>query len=257
MTRGRPCGDEKISNLPHPTGPDLFGAFSRMKAVSLSHTLSPAIPLWPGDPPVEFEDWAAIDPDGYYLRRFSMSEHAGTHVSAPASFHHGGKTVDEYEVRDLVQPAVVIDVRQQCSRDRDYALTVDDFLEWESRHGEAPSGSLALLLTGWSNRWNDPATYLGGDGSGALHFPGFGPDAAALLVHERRVSGLGTDTAGVEPGVDTAFTVSRMALARNLIVLQNLANLDSLPPTGAVLVIGLLRLEGGSGSPAAVTAFVP
>ena len=206
---------------------------------------------------MQFDDWAAIDPDGYYLRRFSMSEHAGTHVSAPASFHLGGKTVDEYEVRDLVQPAVVIDVRRQCSQDRDYALTLDDLGEWESRHGEVPSGSLVLLLTGWPERWNDPAAYLGGDGSGALHFPGFGHEAAALLVRERRVSGLGTDTAGVEPGVDTAFTVSRMALANNLVVLQNLANLDSLPAKGAVLVIGLLRLTGGSGSPAAVTAFVP
>ncbi len=206
---------------------------------------------------MQFDGWTDIDPDGYYLRRFSMSEHAGTHISAPASFRPGHKTVDEYEVRDLIQPAVVIDIRRQCSRDRDYALTVEDLLEWESRHGEVPSGSLALLLTGWSERWSDPAAYFGGDGSGALRFPGFGPEAAALLVHERRVSGLGTDTAGVEPGVDTAFTVSTMALAGNLIVLQNLANLDSLPAKGAVLVIGLLKLEGGSGSPASVTAFVP
>ena len=206
---------------------------------------------------MQFDDWTAIYPDGYYLRRFSMSEHAGTHVSAPTSFHPGGKTVDEYEVRDLVQPAVVIDIRQQCSRDRDYALTLDDLGKWESRHGEVPSGSLALLLTGWPERWNDPAAYLGCDGSGALHFPGFGPEAAALLVRERCVSGLGTDTAGVEPGVDAAFTVSTMALASNLIVLQNLTNLDRLPAKGAFLVIGLLKLEGGSGSPAVVTAFVP
>ena len=186
-----------------------------------------------------------------------MSEHAGTHLSAPASFHPGGRTVDEYEARELFRPAVVIDVRRQCSSDRDYSLTPDDLHEWESRHGEVPSGSLALLLTGWSERWNDPADYLSTDATGTLHFPGFGPEVAAMLVHERRVSGLGTDTAGVEPGLDTAFAVSRLALTRNLIVLQNLTNLDSLPPTGAVLAIGLLKLEGGSGSPAAVTGLIP
>ena len=186
-----------------------------------------------------------------------MSEHAGTHLSAPASFHPGGRTVEEYEARELIRPAVVIDVRRQCSSDPDYALTPDDMLEWESRHGELPPGSLALLLTGWSERWNDPGNYLGMDAAGMLHFPGFGPEVAAMLVHERRVSGLGTDTAGVEPGLDTAFAVSRLALARNLIVLQNLTNLDRLPPTGANLVIGLLRLQGGSGSPAAVTGFIP
>ena len=206
---------------------------------------------------MRFDEWSAIDPDGYYLRRLSMSEHSGTHLSAPAGFHPGGRTVDEYEARELVRPAVVIDVRPRCDANRDYALTLDDLREWESRFGEVPSGSLALLLTGWPERWHDPADYLGTDDAGTLHFPGFGPEAADFLVHERRVSGLGTDTAGVEPGVDIAFTVSRLALARDLIVLQNLTSLDSLPPTGAVLVIGLLKLEAGSGSPAAVTGFFP
>jgi kynurenine formamidase len=48
-----------------------------------------------------------------------------------------------------------------------------------------------------------------------------------------------------------------MALENRLIVLENLTNLDLLPPTGALLIIGLLRLEGSSGGPASVTALVP
>jgi kynurenine formamidase len=39
--------------------------------------------------------------------------------------------------------------------------------------------------------------------------------------------------------------------------LENLTNLDQLPPTGALLIIGLLRLEGGSGGPVSLTALVP
>ena len=128
---------------------------------------------------------------------------------------------------------------------------------WESRHGPVPADSVALLLTGWAERWNNPAAYLGADANGGLHFPGFGPDAAALLLNQRGVAGLGTDTAGVEPGTDATFAVSKLVLSQPRIVLENLANLHQLPPTGAVLVIGPLRLEGGSGSPAAVTAFLP
>jgi kynurenine formamidase len=41
------------------------------------------------------------------------------------------------------------------------------------------------------------------------------------------------------------------------IVLENLTKLELLPPTGTTLVIGLLRLAGGSGSPASVLALVP
>ena len=215
------------------------------------------MPHWPGDPLTEFKDWAHIRRDGYYLRRFSMSEHSGTHLVASASFHTDGRPADEYTVQELVKPAVVIDVRQRCEDNPAYALTVDDPTAWESCHHEVPPNTIALLLTGWADRWNNSQDYLGTEAHGGLHFPGFGLEAASLLANERKVSGLGTDTAGVEPGIDDSFAVSRLILAQSRIVLENLASLHLMPPTGAVLVIGLLRLEGGSGSPAAVTALVP
>ena len=186
-----------------------------------------------------------------------MSEHAGTHITAAASFFAGGRTVDDYSLKELIRPAVVLDVQESCRSNSDYALTVEELSRWEQRHGIVPSGSLVFLLTGWSNRWNDPEDYLHEDSNGILHFPGFGLDAAELLVNERMVAGLGTDTAGVEPGVDRDFSVSRLVLGQNLIVLENLANLEQLPPTGSVAVVGPLLLVGASGSPASVTAFVP
>jgi len=39
--------------------------------------------------------------------------------------------------------------------------------------------------------------------------------------------------------------------------MENLANLEQLSPTGTVVIVGVLRLVGGSGSPAAVLAFIP
>ena len=38
--------------------------------------------------------------------------------------------------------------------------------------------------------------------------------------------------------------------------MESLTNLDLLPPIGITLVIGIIRLKGGSGSPASVLAFV-
>ena len=233
------------------------GAFPQRKIVDLSHPVSPRMPRWPGDPPVEFTPWADLSRDGYYLRRFSMSEHGGTHFTAPASYYPNGRTADRYTATELVKPAAVLDVRPQCQANPDYALTPADLLAWESRHGPVPPGALALLLTGWAERWDHPAAYLGADAAGNLHFPGFGLDATELLLNQRAAAGLGTDTAGAEPGIDTGLTVSRLALSQPRIVLENLANLHRLPATGAVLVIGLLRLSGGSGAPAAVTAFLP
>ena len=61
----------------------------------------------------------------------------------------------------------------------------------------------------------------------------------------------------MEPGIDSDFTVNRMALEQRRIVLENLWNLDQLPATGTTLVIGILLLRGGTGSPASVLAFLP
>ena len=94
-----------------------------MNRVDLSHPLSTVTPTWPGEPPVKFEGWSSVERDGHYLRRISLGEHTGTHLTAPATFFAGGKTVDQYRPEELVHGAVVIDVRHRCKNDRDYGLT--------------------------------------------------------------------------------------------------------------------------------------
>ncbi|MEP0858635.1 hypothetical protein [Trichocoleus sp. DQ-U1] len=68
---------------------------------------------------------------------------------------------------------------------------------------------------------------------------------------------MGIDTHGVDPGQDETFSTNRLVLKKAGIVLENLTNLDRLSPTGTTLVIGILRLRGGSGTPVSVLAFVP
>ena len=46
-------------------------------------------------------------------------------------------------------------------------------------------------------------------------------------------------------------------LEKPRIILENLTNLELLPATETTLVIGILRLKNGSGSPAAVLGFCP
>ena len=242
---------------PQNDGPAFGGSISFSKVVELSWPVQPNIPQWPGDPNIEFEKVAEVKKDGYFLRRFAMGEHSGTHLSAQSSFQAGAPGHEAHSPQDLVRPAIVIDISAQAESNRDYALTMNDVLDWESDHGPIPLGCLVLLRTGWQAKWTNPTDYLGGSQTDQLHFPGFGLDAAQLLLEGRAVAGLAADTAGLEPGTDTGFSVSRLALDNRLIVIENLTNLDQLPPTGALLVIGLLRLDGGSGGPVSVTALVP
>ena len=227
------------------------------RVVELSHPIHSAIPRWPGDPPIVFTQAADRNQDGYFLRAFSMGEHAATHLNAPLSFFAGGTGVDTIPPEALIRPAVVIDVREEAATNPDFTLSIEHVRAWEECHGRIAAGSLVLLCTGWGSLWDDPARFLGLDSAGQAHFPGFGADAAGFLLEERQVSGLGSDTHGIEPGWDAQFQVNRLALGAGALVLENLAQLEQLPPVGAVLIIGVLRLVGGSGSPAAVTALIP
>ena len=224
------------------------------KVVSLSHPISPRIPLWPGDPPVVFEDIASLNKDGYFLRRFSMGEHSATHMNAPNSFYADGMGIDGYQPHDLVRPAVVIDVRARCTPD--YAISVQDIQDWERQHGLIEPGCVVLMYTGWQHLWDDPTAFFGQDAQGS-HFPGIGEAAIEFLLSQRQVAGVGIDTHGVDPGQSSTFATNRAVLAGNGIVLECLTNLDLLPVKGATLVIGVLALEGGSGSPASVMALTP
>jgi kynurenine formamidase len=227
------------------------------RVVELSHPLQPGIPLWPGDPPVQFSGLARIPTDGFFLRALSLGEHSGTHLNAPAHFIPGGAAVDAVPPERLVLPAALIDARDHCARDPDYALSTEDLLRWEEAHAPLPPGCLVILFTGWQARWSDPHAFFSPDPTGRLHFPGFSLAAARWLLEQRGAAGLGSDAHSVEPGLDEDFSVNRYALARSALVLENLANLDQLPPIGATLIVGRLALTGGSGSPAAVLALLP
>jgi kynurenine formamidase len=229
-------------------------AYSRV--IHLSHIIHQQIPRWDNDPPVEFTTAAHLETDGYYLRRFSCGEHSATHINAPNSFYSHGVGIDQYSAESLVVSAVVIDIRPSVSVNSDYALTPDDILLWEQQYGNIPPESLVILYTGWQEKWQNPGAFLNKDSSGNLHFPGFSKEATGFLLTQRQISGIGIDTHGVDAGQDTTFATNRLVLEQPRIVLENLTNLDQLPAIGTTLIIGILRLQNGSGSPAAVIALV-
>lgn len=154
-------------------------------------------------------------------------------------------------------PAVVIDVSAKCAADADYQLTRQDVLEWEAANGAIAPGSVVLMLTGWEDKWNDPEAFLNLDKEGNLHFPGFAGETTSWLLSDRQIAGVGIDTHGVDPGLDTSYATNTAMAEGHKIALECLGHLDELPPTGATLVLGALQLENGSGTPLSVIAFVP
>lgn len=236
---------------------------AQSRVVDLTHTLDAKSLYWPTSPTKFSLERLAFGPTpgGYFYSAYAFSapEHGGTHLDAPIHFHQGGVTADAIDLRRLIGGAVVIDIREQSAANADYRLTVADVEAFERANGRIREGAIVLLRTGWSSRWPDARRYLGDDTPGdasKLHFPSFGVEAAKLLVEGRKVAVLGADVASIDYGQSSDFMVHRVAAAAGVPGLENLTNLDQLPPTGAVIIALPMKIGGGSGGPTRVVALV-
>jgi kynurenine formamidase len=228
------------------------------RLIDLTHALSPESPHWPGPgyEPFAYEIFATIADDGVLSGRFTMAEHTGTHLDAPNHFSEGQIPVDRIPLGQLIVRATVIDVREQVRSNPDYQLTPEDVTEWEAEHGTIGDNTLVFMYTGWDARWDDFDSYKNADEDGGLHFPGFSPASAELLVNERNVVGLGIDTLSVDYGMSQDFRVHHISHGQAKYHIENAADLGRLPPSGAWVIVAPIKIENGTGGPARIIALV-
>ena len=234
------------------------------RVVDLSYPYDETTIYWPTEQGFVLEKgFEGVTAKGYFYtaNRFASPEHGGTHLDAPIHFHREGRTVDAIPVDQLVGPGTVVDVSDRCASDRDYQVTIADFLAWENRHGRIPAGAIVLLRTGLGRFWPDRERYMGTSARGEaaiplLHFPGLHPDAAAWLAEERRIDAIGLDTPSIDYGQSTTFASHVALFARNVPALENVANLDALPAKGFTIVALPMKIRGGSGAPVRIIALL-
>jgi kynurenine formamidase len=244
---------------------DVPGLFTGGNLIDLTHAYDSDTVYWPTASGFEMDsDFKGMAEGGYYYEAntFRTAEHGGTHLDAPIHFAKGGQHADEIPLDHLIGPAVLIDVTEQARADRDYRVSVADFLAWEAENGKLPDGVIVLLRTGFGAFWPDSESYLGtadrGEGAvGRLHFPGLHPEAARWLVEHRDIHAIGLDTASIDYGQSTAFESHRILFARNIPAFENIAQLDQLPPSGFHVIALPMKIRGGSGGPLRIVAVVP
>ena len=232
--------------------------------VDLTHAFSESSVYWPTDTVGFVHEELAYGPtEGgwfYSSYRYSAAEHGGTHLDAPIHFAEGRRAADEIPLKDLIGPAAVVDVSDRAHAD--YLVSITNLQEWEADHGRIPGGGILLLRTGWGERYGDRAAYLGTDLTGPaavseLHFPGLDPAAARWLVDNRAIVALGLDTPSLDYGQSSDFRTHVILNSAEVAGFENVANLGELPATGAYVVALPMKIEGGSGGPLRIVAFVP
>lgn len=216
-------------------------------------------------PKVEIHKISEYDNDGPFFawNWMVLGEHSGTHFDAPHHWVTGKDYTDGFtdslDVQRLVAPVNVIDCSAQTAADEDFLLTADHIKAWEKEHGEIGKNEWVVMRTDWDKRVDDEAKFLNADETGP-HSPGPTPDAIEYLLGKGIVGWgtqcIGTD-AGQAGGMEPPYPAHNMLHRDNCFGLASLANLDKLPPKGAILIAAPLKIARGTGSPIRALALVP
>lgn len=233
--------------------------------VDLTHELSEETIYWPTEEPLKkttvFEGYTD---GGYYYTayRFCTAEHGGTHIDAPIHFYENRNTVDQIPIEQLIGSGIVIRISEKADKNRNYQFSVEDILDWETKHGTIPERSIVLIDTGSSKYWPNRKEYMGTNERGKeavkkLKFPGIHPDAAKFLVSKRKIKAVGLDTPSIDFGGSTQYETHQILFEKNIPGFENVANLDQLPNKGFMVIALPIKLKGGSGGPLRIVAFIP
>jgi len=243
-------------------GLDLWKVFDYIKNwtwVDLTHTVTADMPTWPGfEPPVRINLYN-LEEHGFFMNVWNnVGEHVGTHIGAPKHFG-GDLELADIDVSKFVVPFVVIDCSDSVANNPDYQMTVADIQEWESKHGEIPKGAIVIMRSGWGARWEQGnEAFRNTDEEGVMHFPGLGLEAAKWLVENRDIVGFGHETLGTDYGPSKDFAVEYYLLGdANRYQVEVLANVDKLPETGGIFLLGAPKFANASGFPARAIAIFP
>jgi kynurenine formamidase len=218
---------------------------------------------WPTARPFQLVklNWGINEAGWWYAsNEYSASEHGGTHADAPVHFAQGGRTMDQVPLEEWIGPAVKIDVVTKCKNNRDYLLTVEDIRVWEAEFGPIPKKAWVIMYTGIDTKfYPDKKEVLGTDKTGEealpeLSFPGFSPESVEFLLEKRSITGIAIDTPSIDYGKSKDFFVHRILFAADKLALENIAQLDKLPSSGATLFVIPMLIKEGTGAPARVFA---
>ncbi len=233
--------------------------------VDLTYDFSDQTIYWPTDQHFKLtEVFGGRTPKGYFYHsnQFLASEHGGTHADAPIHFTESGITMERLPIEQFIGPAVVVDVRAQVQKDRDYQVKTDDLKKWEAAHGRIPGGSILLIQTGYGPFWPRRQEYLGTElrgpeGVAQLHFPGLSAEGAQWLVANRKCKAIGIETASIDFGQSKLFETHQVLCNAGVAIIENVARLERLPPKGAYIVALPMKIKGGTGAPVRIAALLP
>jgi arylformamidase len=204
-----------------------------IRAIDLSHTISPDMPYFPGTEPPVFSRPFTLASHGFVEQKISLLTHSGTHMDAPAHILAAGATLEQLGLPHFVGSAVALDLIVLPAK----VIEVDDLKPFQRL---LTGLDFVLLNTGWSKHWGDAAYFR--------DYPVLS-EAAALWLAGFNFMGIGMDTISFDSHDSTALPIHRIFLARDIVLIENLVSLEKVPAGEFFFCCLPLKIADTDGAP--------
>jgi kynurenine formamidase len=240
---------------------DLARAYRTLQGktyIDLTHAFSPTSPVWSGFGQAKFTP--AFDPktqkpytlkeDGFRTTYYDMAGQYGTHVDPPAHFAEGGITMDKIPLKQMILPLIVLDNTPYQKKDENHAFSVADLKAWEKKHGRIPKGAFVALRTDMGKDFDgNPERFK------RAPFPAWAFETIKFLYEQRGVTATGHES--LDTDTTDKMESETYILSKGHYQIEVMANLDKVPPKGALIVVTWPKVKDGLGFPARAFAILP
>jgi kynurenine formamidase len=204
-----------------------------MKITDLTHTIYSDMPVFPGTEQPIFEKANTLDRDGFQEAKITMFSHTGTHIDAPAHMLADGPYLDDLEIEHFIGKATILDFSKKMVE----LIEIESLKPFEEK---IKNIEFLILKTGWSKYWGDKKYYEA--------FPALS-EGAAKWLSEFKLKGIGIDAISIDDMKSETFPVHKILMPKNIIIIENLTNLDSISSEYFILSIMPLKNKNADGSP--------
>jgi arylformamidase len=204
-----------------------------MTATDLSHTIAPGMPYFPGtEPPVFFRPFTLAS-HGFAEQRITLLTHCGTHMDAPAHLLENGATLEQLGLPHFIGNAATLDLSSLPGP----IIALEDLLPFRRL---LKGKDFALLRTGWCKHWGNEAYFS--------DYPVLSEPAAQWLAGFN-LKGIGVDTISFDAQDSTELPIHHVFLARSIVLIENLVNLEKIPDPEFLLCCLPLKIAETDGAP--------
>jgi len=208
-----------------------------MTIIDLSHTIDPDISVFPGTEKPVFE---RKEIEGYPEVKITMYTHTATHIDAPIHIIKGARTLDELPMDRFMGKAILIDCKHLAGKQ----ITLDFLKQFEDR---IKNVEFILFNSGWDSKWKTDAYFE--------DFPTLTTEATTWLT-QFNLKGIGLDSISLDPVADMGLPNHKIVLAKEILIIENMCNMDCLPAGEFMFQCFPLKIEKADGSPVRALAVV-